>query len=120
MSGLVKFSLEELADLDGGRAMLAFQQCVRTAVRDCTDRPGVKTKRTVLMKMEIVPVPSINGNTIDCDGCKATFKSTCSIPNFETPEVDFGVKHNGDLVFNPDSPRNHRQETFEEVRGTDD
>ena len=34
------------------------------------------------------------------------------IPQYETQSVNFGVQQSGDLIFNPDSPRDHRQATL--------
>lgn len=118
--GLQRFSLETIKDLDSGRAVAAFQAGVRRAVQDCLDRPGVKAPRKVIMQLTLVPVPIITGNTIDCDGAKGIFQAKCKIPDWETQEVDFGVQNSGDLLFNPDSPRDHKQMTMLEGSDADE
>jgi len=116
---LIKLTLDKMGQIDSGRALVAFQNCLQRAVQDCIDRPGVKTKRKVTLEMLVWPVPDINGNTIDCESISSTVKAKCGIPVYETQTLDFGIRNNGDLVFNPDSPTNHKQQTFDEIRDTD-
>lgn len=118
--GLQRLSLESMKRLDAGRAMEAFQLCVERATQDCVDRPGDNRARKVLLQMTFKPVTVVNGNTIDCDGAKGSFQCRVKIPDWETQEVDFGVRETRDergdkhatLVFNEDSPRDHRQRTM--------
>lgn len=110
--GLQRFDLDTMKALDGGITPEIFQDAVRRAVKDCIERPGDKRARIVILQMKIVPVPLITGNTIDCDGAKGTFQCKTKIPDWETREVDFGVQNSGDLLFNPDSPRDHKQMTL--------
>lgn len=109
---LQRFSLASMSQLDGGMAVETFQDAVQRAVKDCIERPGDKRARKVVFQLTIVPVPIITGNTIDCDGAKGTFQCKVKIPDWETREVDFGVQNSGDLIFNPDSPRDHKQMTL--------
>jgi hypothetical protein len=60
----------------------------------------------------LIPTVDKNDPQPDLDAVKGTFKVKCNLPNMETKAVDFGVARNGDLVFNPDSPYNHRQTTM--------
>jgi hypothetical protein len=112
MSQLIKLTLDKFGQIDYGRAQEAFMVCLKQAVRDCYDRPGVKNKRKVSMVMTLSPVPEINGNTIDCASIAGTFYAKASIPNYETQELNFGFNRNGELIFNPDSPGNVHQQTF--------
>jgi hypothetical protein len=117
--GLQRLSLESIKELDGGAAMHTFQDAVQRAVKDCIERPGDKRARKVVLQLALVPVPMITGNTIDCDGAKGAFQCKVKIPDWETREVDFGVQNSGDLIFNPDSPRDHRQMTMLEGESQD-
>lgn len=110
--GLKRLSLDSLRELDSGLAVETFQQAVQRAVKDCLDRPAEKKARKVILQMTIVPVPVINGNTIDCDGVKGAFQCRCKVPDVELQQIDFGVQKDGNLIFNPDSPRDHRQATM--------
>jgi hypothetical protein len=109
---LKRLSLENLKDLDGGRALEAFHDQLKRAVLDCLDRPGDKRARKIVLQFTALPVPVINGNTIDCDSVKGTFQCRCKLPDHETRTYDFGVQQSGDLIFNPDSPEDHRQMTM--------
>lgn len=110
--GLINLSLETLKDLDFGAAEAAFRQALERAVQDCLDRPGDDRARKILLQMTLKPVKVIRGNTIDCDGARGLFQVRCKIPDWETREVDFGVRNNGTLYFSPESPDNHRQGTL--------
>lgn len=109
---LQRLTLKTMEEVDYGKAMLAFQQALKRAVLDCIDRPGDKRARKITLQLNLTPVAEINGNTIDCESAKGTFQVRFKPPDYETTAVDFGVRNNGELVFNPNSPDNHRQETM--------
>lgn len=109
---LQRLTLSTMEDLDYGKAMQAFQELLRQAVQDCINRPGDKRVRKIILQFNLVPVAEISGNTIDCDSAKGSFTVRFKPPDYETSVVDFGVRNNGDLVFNPHSPGNHRQQTM--------
>jgi hypothetical protein len=111
---LQALSLDTLNQVDYGKASIAFQRLVRQAVQDCMDRPVLKKPRKVQLTMTINPVTVINGNTIDCESVKGSFQMKILLPNMETDPIDFGIRNNGDIVFNPDAPDNHKQQTFME------
>lgn len=108
---LQQLSLNTLNQVDYGKANIAFQRLIRQAVNDCIDRPGLKKARKVSLTLTINPVVTINGNTIDCDSVKGSFHLKTTLPNMETDPIDFGIRSNGDIVFNADAPDNHRQQT---------
>lgn len=110
--GMLRFDLESMNHLDGGITPKMFQDAVRRAVKDCLERPGDDRARTVVLQLKLKPVAVTNGNTIDCEGCDGVFQCKTKIPDFETRSVNFGVQNSGDLIFNPDSPRDHRQTTL--------
>ena len=110
--GLMRLSLESIKEVQGGVALEMFQDALHHAVKDCIDRPGDKRARKVTMQMNITPVAVTNGNTIDCEGAKGVFQCRAKMPDRESAEIDFGVQNSGDLIFNPDSPRDHRQTTL--------
>ena len=116
---LLRLNLESIKELDGGATMQTFQDAVQRAVKDCIDRPGDKRARKVVLQLALTPVPNISGNVIDCDGAKGVFQCRVKIPDWEMREVDFGVQNSGDLIFNPDSPRDHKQMTLLEGESGD-
>jgi hypothetical protein len=109
---LVRLSLENIKLLDGGLPMEMFQESLRRAVKDCLDRPGDKRTRKITLQVNLTPVAEVRGNTIDCDGAKGIFLCKTKLPDYESREVDFGVQNSGELLFNPDSPSNHKQMTM--------
>ena len=109
---LKQLTLQTLQDLDFGKASMGFQRLLTQAVLDCINRPADDRIRKITMQLNLKPVAETVGNTISCEGAKGVFQMRLHIPDMETPEVDFGVRENGMLVFNEDSPREHRQGTF--------
>lgn len=120
-NALTKFSLETMKDLDGGRATLTFDEQLKVAVRDCLERPGEQRARVVTLQMTMIPVAVVEGNTVDCDGVNAVIKCTTKLPDHQARQVNFGIKNDGSLIFNKNSPNDHRQTTLdydeEEVEG---
>jgi hypothetical protein len=110
--GLEKLTVDSLARIDFGSVAEAFKTHIERLVRDCMDRPGVKAARKVSLELKLTPISEVRGNTIDCDGAKGVFRIKSCIPDHETQAVDFGVRGDGSLVFNEDSPRDHRQSTM--------
>lgn len=101
-----------LAKLDGGRAGVALDSALRQAVKDCLDRPGDERARKVTMEFQVTPVMELIDNQVSCEGAKGVYKVRVKVPDRESGLLDFGVRNNGMLVFNENSPANHRQATF--------
>lgn len=97
---LVQFNLDNLKDLDGGKAALAFELHVRRAAMDCSDRPGDSKPRSVLLQVDLVPVMEPGG---DCTDVDVTIKATSKVPPHHTKPYSMGLRKSGVLVFNPDS-----------------
>ncbi len=109
MSQVVQFTLESLAELDGGKAVKAFEQHVRRAALDCMDRPADATARKVTLELELVPVLEPGG---DCTEVSARFRAASALPKHQTKLYSLGLRKNGVLVFNPDSPDHVDQSTL--------
>lgn len=110
--GLEKLTVDSLTRIDFGSVAEAFKSHIGRLVKDCVDRPGVKAVRKVTLELKLTSVAEVHGNTIDCVGAKGVFRIKSSIPEHETQAIDFGVRADGSLVFNEDSPRDHRQATL--------
>jgi hypothetical protein len=111
-TNLMRLTLGSMQELDGGKAEETFLDAVRVAVKDCLNRPGDKRARKIVLQLTLKPVARMEGTTIDCDGAQGTFQCKTLLPHYETREVNFGVQQSGDLIFNPDSPADHRQTTL--------
>ncbi len=111
-------TLASLVDLDMGKATLAFQQHLARAAADCIDRPGDTKPRKVILEISMVPVIENDGS---CDEVNSQICVSSKVPRHQTKVYSFGVRKNGSLVFNPDSPDNVSQGTFTmEDEGDDD
>jgi hypothetical protein len=109
VSPIVQFTLASLQDLDGGKAVKAFEQHVRRAAIDCMDRPADATARKVVLELELTPVMDQAG---ECTEVNARFKAASAVPKHQTKLYSLGLRRNGVLVFNPDSPDHIDQTTF--------
>lgn len=109
---LFQLTASTLAKLDRGAAAAALDQAIEAAVRDCLDRPADERVRKVTLSLEIRPIKEIHGSTVSCEGARGTYKARYRQPDWESRELDFGVrktKAGGMLVFSEMSPANHRQ-----------
>lgn len=101
-----------LAKLDRGAAAVALDKALERAVADCLDRPADERARKVTLTLEVKPVKEVHENTISCEGARGTYKVRYRQPDWESQELDFGVRQTragGMLVFSELSPANHRQ-----------
>lgn len=109
---LFALSAGTLSKLDGGRAAVALDRAFAQAVKDCLDRPGDERARKITMQIDVVPVKEVIDNQLSCEGAKGVYKIRLRTPDWESGTLDFGVRQNGMLIFNENSPANHRQATF--------
>ena len=97
---LQQFSLDNLKDLDGGKAAVAFEHHVRRAALDCIDRPGDNAARKVTLEITLKPVMDPQG---ECTEVEAQIKASSAVPKHQTKPYSFGLRRGGMLVFNSDS-----------------
>lgn len=107
--------LETLSELAHGKVGVAFDREIKRMVRDCIDRPSDDRARTITLTMTLTPTAVVDGQSVTCEGAKAIAKVKSKVPDYETQEIDLGVRENGGAVFSPTCPENHmQQELFEE------
>ena len=109
MSDLRKFELSALNELDSGKAVIAFERHVQRAAMDCWDRPAEGKKRTVHLILNLEPVQDEAG---ECSEVRAWLAIKSSIPVHSTKLYSFGLRKNGILTFNRDSPDDVNQNTL--------
>ena len=102
--------LETLAVLAHGKVGVAFDREVKRAVRDCIDRPGDDRARTITLQINVAPTAVMDGQSVTCEGAKAVAKVKSKLPDYETQQIDLGVRENGSAVFSPTCPENHQQQ----------
>lgn len=98
--------LSNLAALDGGKGVEAFALHLRRAALDCYDRPGDDTTRKVTMEVLLKPRMEADGS---CSEVLGQIKAHSSLPRHTTKVYSFGIKPNGTLMFNEDSPTSINQ-----------
>lgn len=106
---LQAFTLENLENLDLGKASVAFNQQIRRIAADCLDRPGDGNARKVQLEVVAKPVTNDDGS---CERVKLQIQVTSKIPSYRTRVYDLGLRKNGVLVFSEDSPENFDQTTM--------
>lgn len=107
--GVEQFTIESMRDLDGGKAAEAFNMHVRRAAMDCLDRPADPKPRKVKLEVSLSPVLDTDGS---CDRVDVQIHASSAVPTHRTRTYSFGLRRNGVLVFNPDSPDNVDQQTL--------
>jgi hypothetical protein len=103
----LQLTLKNIQDLDGGKAALTFNHAVRAAIRDLTDRPGDKSKRRVLMQVNLTP--KLDRTTGALDTVLVQFQVVTKIPVQQTLEYPMLPAGDGVLHFQPESPLDPRQ-----------
>lgn len=115
---LERLTLASLAALDGGVAVKQFLRLLEQAQNDIQSRPGEKRARKIQIVLSLAPKTVVDH---DADtGHSETVLTGCSLgifldvklPNRRTMEYDLGIGADGSLLFNRDSPFDHRQPTL--------
>jgi len=111
---LVELNLSTIQQLQEGAVFQQVQKLIAAAVADCENRPNEERARKVSIQLEILPVSRLE--EIDdahtrrvLDGVKLRLQMDVKCPTRKTIEFDCGVGENHALMFNPESPHNHRQ-----------
>lgn len=116
---LYKFDFSSIEQLGYGGAFRQFQALMRAVSEDCKNRPGDDRARSVTVKFSMTPKSHAEQDPLDerkyetvFDGVDLQIVFDSKVPTRKTIEFDCGVDANGDLIFNPDSPLDHRQKTL--------
>lgn len=73
-----KLSLETLNQFDDGSVAIAVNRALEQCYHDCRDRPHMKTKREVTIKIQLVPEPDPHqGSELDRATCTIEVHSKC-------------------------------------------
>lgn len=112
---LQALKLDTLAELAHGKVGVAFDREIKAMGRDCVDRPGDDRARIVTLTITLKPTAVTEGQSVTAEGAKAIAKVRSKKPDYETQEIDLGIRENGMTVFSPTCPENHmQQELFPE------
>ena len=102
----MQLTLKNLVHVSAGEVAVAFDDCLRRAVRDLDDRPTVKTSRSVQITLELKPVADEKGNLVNVSGI---FHFNEKIPGRNSTPCNFNFTKRGGLIFSPFSPEDADQ-----------
>lgn len=105
-------ALRELVNLDLGKIDAAWAQAREEAARDILDRPHDKTKRKVVLSMNLEPEEVISNGV---ESVLVSFQVETKVPKRTSKSYSMAVDHKGSMVFNDESPDNSKQMTLDEV-----
>ncbi len=111
---LKQFKVRDIGELDDGRPAAMVDKALRSAIEDCSNRPGVGKARKVAVIFEIIPQCGENGVCSDVD---IEIVSSAVLPKSRSKTLNMGVRPNGQMVFNPGSDDNHKQGTLDQSDG---
>lgn len=107
-----QFSVAELGEFNDGKVAIAGDRLIRAAVKDCMDRPGETSARTVDMSITFTPVIGQEGMA---ESVSIGVKLGGKIPKYHTAPVNASPSTNGQLHFNDMSPDDASQMTIDET-----
>jgi hypothetical protein len=101
--------LSNLKDLDGGKADQSLQLHLKRAALDCEDRPNDPTARKVTLDFSLVPVVDERGFLTDVH---VQIHAKSVVPAHRTKVYSMGIRRDGMLIFQEDSPNDINQGTM--------
>jgi len=104
-----QLTIQNFEHLDGGKAALSFNAHIQRVAMDCMDRPGDPRARKVTLSVDLTPVLGEDGSA---DEVKMKFHVKSSVPDHKSKVYSLGMRMNGVLIFNEDSPEAIDQSTF--------
>lgn len=110
-------TLDSLKGLNSGLPAAAWQKELEHITRDCVDRPGDPSPRTLTMTLVIVPKADNAGT---CDAVEAEIEIKAKVPPRRSRKYEMGVNAKGVVTFNDESPESIRQGTLDEVEPPSD
>jgi len=106
---LLKFKVETMADIDGGRLKAAIEKQLKRCVDDCKDRASLDKPRKVMIELCLTPVA--DDTTGEAEQVWLDYQVKTAIPSLHREGLSLGLQKNGDLLFNEHSPGNVDQRT---------
>lgn len=112
MQELRQLDLASIAEIDGGRINLAFQQALERVLHDLDDRPGETKARVINLQVAFVPVMD---STV-CDSAKVQAVVHDNVPKRTSKIYDMSLRKRAGkvtLLFRPDSLDDADQGAFD-------
>lgn len=99
-----RLTLANLPKLDFGKIDAVFANELERLVRDCEQRPMDDKPRVLNVAFRLVPNIDKNGIAPTCDTIDVEVEINGKVPVNRTKVYAMKPKHDGSLVFHPDSP----------------
>ncbi len=103
-------TLENLHELGSGAINLAFEKHRKRCIEDCLDRVEDDTKRQIVIKFSMTPVPGAHG----CEEVHMDVEIKSTVPAQRTKLISCVPTTKGQLFFQPDSPDNANQMSLDD------
>jgi hypothetical protein len=100
-------TVDNLPYLDNGKAHAAINHALRQAVADIQDRPGDKSRRNVVITIEMTP--KLDGNLATLDTVQTRILIDLKIPRRQTVDYPMLPTPDNRLIFQELSPMDPRQ-----------
>ena len=107
-----ELTLENLKDLDFGKAAKIWEQKLSGIITDCFERPNESGPRELSLVAKIKPETDQAG---DCSDVKVEFHVKTRLPSEHTKQYSMGVTKHGHVFFAEDSSDNPDQLSFDDV-----
>jgi hypothetical protein len=99
----------DLGQLDRGAVGVAIDKALQEIGRDCLDRPSDDRARKLVLTLSFKPCPETFDQTISCERIALDVEIKAAVPARKSRTIDMGVRQGGGMIFNPESPANHKQ-----------
>lgn len=106
-----KFDLSSLSTIDEGRIREAFEQALKRARDDCSDRPALAKPRKVNLTATLTPVCDPNGSL---SSVTVQFEIEDKLPKRMSNKYDMAITRGG-LLFNELSKDDIHQQTLDDA-----
>jgi hypothetical protein len=108
------FTLQTLANMDGGRNAERFINAIKAMITDMTERPGDTQARKLTMIVTMKPAAGQDGV---CDETHVTVDFKLNIPQVKSKVYSMSTSANGTAFVNDASLDSIRQMTIDQTTG---
>lgn len=107
MNKQVKFTLENLHQINNGVLAVAFEREMQRIIADCQDRPSLDKARSVSIVFEVTPLPDQHSPTVNADEITVQVAVHSAIPKRKSNIYTMKTRHDNTAVFHPELNEDH-------------
>lgn len=108
--GKETLTLDTMGDIDVGALRIAVNNALKLLTQDLHDRPTLDKKRTLMLRLDLVPVVDVNTSTPVLDGVDAAWQVMTKSPAIGASGVQMKPQHNGLLSFRSEFPHDNPED----------